>query len=127
MGKQQTILIIEDEPRILKTLSLMFQMVGYTTRQASTAHAALFLMAQEKFDAVLLDLNLPDMDGISLLKHIQGLSPKIPVLILTGDSSPETYQAANRMGVKAYLEKPAEPALIMQSVGSALQTTATVQ
>jgi two-component system KDP operon response regulator KdpE len=127
MGKQQTILVIEDEPRILKTLSLMFQTAGYTTHQASTAKAAILLMSKEKVDVVLLDLNLPDMDGISLLKYLRGLNPKIPVLVLTGDSSPEMYQAAYNMGVKAYLEKPAEPALIVQSIGTVLQSTTIIQ
>ena len=84
------ILVIDDEAHLRATLSMILRRGGYAVALAEDAKTTRKLLDVHSFGLVLLDLNLPDIDGIDLLKEIRERHPDLPVLMLTGNASLDT-------------------------------------
>lgn len=123
MPSANTILIIDDEPMLCRSLALILQQAGYAAKSAQTAREALRLLNQEVYDLVFLDIQLPDQSGIELLPQIRELHPEMPVLILTAHATLETAIDAVRAGARDYLLKPIEPEDILVRVKKILEET----
>ncbi|MEY4667855.1 MAG: Acetoacetate metabolism regulatory protein AtoC [Pseudomonadota bacterium] len=105
-GSLKRILIIDDEESVRTSLALLLKET-YHVEKASSAEDALVLIHREPHpDAILLDVLLPGTDGISLLKQIREIDPKIPVLMLTGAGSVRGAVHAMQQGAVNYLNKP---------------------
>ena len=80
------ILVVDDESAVLDALSstLRNQLIGAVVDTAATADAALKQLAQTNYDAVVSDIRMPDMDGLTLLKEIRALAPATPTILITG-------------------------------------------
>jgi DNA-binding response OmpR family regulator len=116
MPTDDTILIIDDEPKLARSLALILQRAGYRVTTAGTAKDGLQLMQAGEFDMVFLDIKLPDQSGIQVLPQIRGLYPDMPVVILTAHASLETAIEAVRAGATDYLLKPIDPEAILTRV-----------
>ena len=103
--KKATIVIVDDDPRLLTTLSINFKARGYEVYSASTGAEGLQVVSQHQPDVVILDMGLPDMDGREVLDGIRGWSA-IPVLILTARSDPLFSASALDRGADDYVTKP---------------------
>jgi DNA-binding NtrC family response regulator len=104
--EKKRILIVDDEPLIIDTTSDYLKDVGYETRGASTAAEALQVMEKEPAGLMLLDINLPDADGLVFLTKFRKQYPEVPVVILTGAGYDESMmQMALRGGASGYLSK----------------------
>lgn len=104
--KPVRILVVDDEsgPRdVLKTA--LFQ-EGYEVRCAEGGRRALDLFEKEKFDLLLVDIKMPDMSGIDLLRKVQERSPETLVILITGYASLDSAMEAIRAGAYDYLTKP---------------------
>ena len=101
-----TICIVDDEPAILNTLSSILEDEGYRVTIAKTGREALNVIQQEPPDLVLLDIWLPELDGLEVLMHIREQFPKMPVILMSGHGSAETAVKAIKLGAYDYLEKP---------------------
>ncbi len=112
----KNILIVEDENDLCVVLSTIFQRAGYATTYASTAYEAITALLDRSFNLVLLDLNLPDRDGIGLLADIRLLDPYLPVVVVTGDPSMDKVTEALHKGVSDYVLKPFNPDYILTRV-----------
>lgn len=112
----KTILIVEDEIDLCMVLSTIFQKAGYATAHASTAREAITNLLERPFNLVLLDLNLPDRDGMGLLADIRLLDPYLPVVVLTADPSMDKVTEALHKGVSDYVLKPFNPDYILNRV-----------
>lgn len=121
MNSRQSILIIDDEPFLRSTLGAILKRVGYSTFEASTAREGLRILDEIACDLVFLDLQMPDEDGMEILPNILQHNPKIPVLILTANSSLEKAIEALRLGAHDYLLKPVEPGQIITRVDDLLK------
>ena len=101
------ILIVDDEIGIRELLSEILDEEGYTVYAAENAEAARVLMSQEQFDLILLDIWMPDTDGITLLKE-WGVRKMLncPVIMMSGHGTIETAVEATKFGALAFLEKP---------------------
>ncbi|MBW2622168.1 MAG: sigma-54-dependent Fis family transcriptional regulator [Deltaproteobacteria bacterium] len=106
MDKAPRILIVDDEEHIRKILTIMLDKKGYQTRAASSAQEALDLMGRTSFDAVITDLRMPEMDGLTLLNRLKNLDPDVVVIIITAFSSVETAIEAMKQGAYDYISKP---------------------
>ncbi|MBN1878380.1 MAG: sigma-54-dependent Fis family transcriptional regulator [Anaerolineae bacterium] len=104
-----TILIVDDDPAVLKGLYRILSRQEYTVEGASTAEAALDVLRRQRFDLVITDLQMPGMDGLTLLSEIKKRSKHTPVVMLTGHGSMETAVAALRRGVSDFITKPYQP------------------
>ena len=104
----QLILVIEDNPLNLKLVRDLLQVVGYHTLEATSAHAGLVAAAAHRPRLVLLDIQLPDADGLAVLASLRGQTrtADLPVLALTASAMPEDRQRILDAGFDGYLAKP---------------------
>lgn len=101
-----TILIIDDEKEMCLSLAEIFQREGYKTVSSTNPLAAVELLARNKIDLILMDIKMPEMSGIDLLKQIRLSDSNIPIFMITGFSSVESAVKAMKYGATDYLEKP---------------------
>jgi two-component system copper resistance phosphate regulon response regulator CusR len=100
------ILIVEDEPRIASFLAKGLRANGFTTAVAATGNEALQMAASAQFDLLILDLGLPDKDGMAVLRQLRELDSRIRVIILTARSGVIDTVAGLEGGADDYMPKP---------------------
>jgi len=100
------ILIIEDELELLRDISKGLTMKGYAVDQADNGAAGFQMAADEAYDLIILDLNLPEMDGLSILKELRREQIDTRVLILSANSELDSKLAGFELGASDYLTKP---------------------
>ena len=100
------ILLIEDEPRIRAFIARGLGAEGFTVDERDDGQLGLRRALETEYDLVVLDLNLPSLDGLSVLRVLSRQRPQLPVLILSGRSDLRTRLAAFSLGACDYLEKP---------------------
>lgn len=100
------ILIVDDEDSIREVLTDFLTMEGYSVVATASGEDAVERLRVEVFDAVLLDMKMPGMDGIELLRHIQALAPRTFSVMMTGFGTVETAIAAMKNGADDYVLKP---------------------
>ena len=93
-----TLLVVDDEKNIRRSVDLICSGEGYTVRTADCAEEAFRIIRSEPIDLVLLDLNLPDMDGLEMLKTWQSDYPDLISIVITGYATIENAIAATRYG-----------------------------
>ncbi len=109
MSKKHTILIIDDDKNIIDSLSSLYRDQGYQPVGAQTGHIAMELVSDNSFDLIILDLGLPDVDGIDLLKSIKDAKISAPVIIVSGQATIQKAIEATRLGAFNVIEKPPDP------------------
>jgi len=102
------VLIVDDEPLNLMLLERRLAQVGFKTLRAESGLDGLKLLEQEQVDAVLLDINMPDLDGFEVLRAIRASRrwQALPVLMLSADGQPETVARCYELNADDYLVKP---------------------
>ena len=106
MSPKGSVLIIDDEQEIRESILELLRMEGYSADLASTAEEGLKKIEGGIFDLVLLDINLPDRNGLDLLKVIKHEAPEVGVIMITAyDSSQMAFQASKE-GAESYITKP---------------------
>ncbi|MCJ7739085.1 MAG: response regulator, partial [Anaerolineae bacterium] len=86
MDKKPRILIVDDDDSTRRTLRMIFGREGYQTTEAATGREALAVAGRQPADLVLLDIRLPDMEGVELLAPLKALDPDMVVMIVTGNA-----------------------------------------
>ena len=99
------VLVIDDAPNVRTLLDLLLRQQGYDVILADNGWKGLQLYRQKHPDVILLDLNMPELDGVTVLKQIRSVDLKQPVIILTGDGTPETEQQVRALGVSEFILK----------------------
>ena len=100
------ILIVDDDDQILELLKMFLENNDHIVSTASTAEKGLALARQKEFDLVLLDIMLPDQDGVTTLNNLQKISPTMPVIMITGGSDIEVAEECLNAGAVDYITKP---------------------
>ena len=113
------ILVIDDEPIVRTSCIRSLSPEGYEVKSASSGKEALELLENEPFNLVLLDLKMPDMDGIEVLKKIKNTWPDTKVVMITGYSTVETAVKTLKLGAFSYLEKPFMPDTLLETAREA--------
>ncbi len=119
-----TLLIIDDERNVLYSLEKGLASEGLRVVTAPTAREGIVSVSGERPDAVLLDVQLPDMSGLDALQEIRRLEPKVPVIIMTAHGTAETAIEAMKRGAFDYVLKPWKLAELRQVIQGALQAGA---
>lgn len=114
MSVEGRILIIDDEETLRHTLARILQRAGFHAVTASGGSESLQLLAQQQFDLVYLDLRLPDMNGMDVLRRIHDAWPDLPVVLFTGQPDLHSALEALRQGAADYLLKPLEPEKLLE-------------
>lgn len=115
-----SILIVDDEPTIVQSLTGLLTDDGFEVISASNGYEALKLIESESPDLVLLDIWMPGMDGIETLKEIKKDNPFIQVIIITGHGTVETAVKATKLGAFDLIEKPLSFDKVIVSINNAL-------
>ncbi len=100
-----TVLIVDDQPTIRKSLRHLLERKGYRACEADSGAAAVQSAQAEEPEVILLDLKLPDADGLEVLERLQGVCPEAAVILLTGHGSVEVAVTAIKKGAEDFLEK----------------------
>ena len=120
MDTKGNILIVDDELIVRDSLSKWFREEGYEVGTADSARQALALLAQQNWDVALVDIKMPDVDGIELQGRFHEVRPDLLVIIMTGYASVETAVAALKNGAYDYVVKPFDPEEMAHTVQNAL-------
>jgi CheY-like chemotaxis protein len=119
---QWCVLVVDDDPELRDVLSAMLVNAGHLVEQAGDGPEALDKLAAGGFDVVLLDINLPSMNGLDVLAQIRGMMRPPLVLVMTGDDTPEPLLEAVRLQAYRYLRKPFPLRTIVESINLAMAT-----
>jgi len=117
------LLVIDDEPVVADVLRDLLGKEGFDVRVASTAGAGRELLESDQWDALLLDLMLPDADGLDVLRWTRDRKPELAVVMITAFGTVENAVAAMKSGAFHYVTKPFKNDEVRHLVGRAVQTT----
>ncbi len=118
---EERVLIIDDEPHVGEVISGMLESLGYRTTAVDSGRKALaILRKKERFDVIILDLNMPKMSGKDTFLKIRAIEPKARVLISTGYSDQASDIAALRESADAFIQKPYQLVEISRAIRSVL-------
>ncbi|UCF06259.1 MAG: response regulator [bacterium] len=120
MTAKQKVLVIDDEPVVIWSCDRILTRAGIAVEGATSGQDGLLLAGTSRYDAMLLDLNMPDMHGMEVLRRIKQTNPEIIVIIITGFASVETAVEALKLGVFDYVSKPFTPNELASTVQRAL-------
>jgi DNA-binding NtrC family response regulator len=116
-----TILIADDEKNIRATLARALRLEGYQTEEAGDGRKALERLESGDIDLLILDLQMPVLDGLALLEEISGRNWRIPVIVLTAHGSIDRAVKAVRLGAYDFIEKPPAAERLLLAVHNALR------
>ena len=126
MRKVRSIFIVEDDPEMCITLENILSEEGYTVKTACSGGEALRLARKEEYSVCLLDLELPDISGIEVLKHLKAFNPDMCVIVITAYESKEKAIEALKAGAYYYMymhnEKTVNRAELLVTVKRAYDT-----
>ena len=121
MKRRPSVLVVDDEPRMCKSIVKLLEVLDLNMMTANTGVQAVQAMRAQPFDLFLLDIIMPEIDGFELMARAKKLQPDTPVIIITGETSVESALKALKLGAYDYLKKPMEPAELIQNVKNALE------
>ena len=104
--EQINVLLVDDEDEFVKSLSERMKMRDFESRVALNGDQALKIMEEEIPDVMVLDLKMPGIDGLEVLRRVKKIYPQVQVIMLTGHGSEKDEKEARRLGAFEYLEKP---------------------
>jgi DNA-binding NtrC family response regulator len=117
------VLVVDDEKNILSTLSRALRVEDFDVDVAGSAEIALEKVGTRAYDAFLVDVNMPGMDGLAFLRALREAKIESPVLVMSGQGTIETAVEATRLGAHDFLEKPIGTDRLLLSLDRALQFT----
>ena len=120
MGEKAKVLVVDDEAVVRESYMRTLSGVSWKVKAVLNGREALDIMEDETFDVVLLDIRMPEMDGIEVLRRIKTRWPESQVVIITGYPSIETAKEAVRLGAYNYLAKPLGPREIVEATTGAM-------
>lgn len=118
---ERRILVVDDEPEPLRAIARILRHAGYTVTTSDDAQTALRGLSRGHFDAVVSDISMPGLDGISLLRGVRGIDPEVPVILLTGVPAIETAMQALDHGAYKYMVKPVNPEQLLEVAARAVR------
>lgn len=105
-GCSSRILLVDDETDLVEFLARRLLRRGCTVTATNSGHEAIEAVKAQTFDIAILDLNMPEMDGLEVLERIRTIQPYLEVIMLTGHGSPNSALQAGRLQAYRYLLKP---------------------
>lgn len=117
------IMVVDDSGMTRKMISFTISREGFEVETAENGVDALEKLYRAGFDLVIMDMNMPQMDGMELLKHLRGDNQykAVPVVVLSSNSGPDEIQKAMKAGANFYLIKPTDSDKLVQCVKKLLK------
>jgi len=124
MSVQETILIVDDDAKILKAIELRLKSAGYNVFTASNGADALMIAGMKKPNLIIADIWMPVGMGFSLAYRLKELPPEIPIIFITASKQPGLRETAREFGAAAFLEKPYNPETLLATISDVLKSRA---
>jgi DNA-binding NtrC family response regulator len=120
-----TILVVDDEPQVAEVLRGILEFEGFEVETVENGKQALDrITSVDRFDLIITDMKMPEMDGLELLTQVQKLSKDLPVIVLTAYATLKNGLNAIKDGVYDYVSKPFSVKILMNVVHEALKDKA---
>jgi len=120
-SQRASILVVDDESSIRESLRMTLEFEGYRVEEAASGIEALQIARDRPPDAILLDLRMPEMDGLDALKQLRERGYEMPVLVISGHADVPTAVEATRRGAYDFFEKPLERDRVLLSLRNAVE------
>ena len=117
---EKSVLIVDDEERVVQSIAGVLEDEGFRVTIAKNGEEAIDLFQSEEPDVTLLDIWMPGMDGIEVLKRLKGISPECLVIMISGHATISTAMAAVKFGAFDFIEKPLSLDLLLLTIHRAL-------
>ncbi len=117
----QRVFVVEDDSLLREAVDLILTHAGYSVATTAVGRGAVDLIARFRPHLVLLDIRLPDISGLQVLRTLRKSGQFLPIVMMTADNSPDTVRDVLAMGGNGYLLKPFEPHDLITRVRSALK------
>jgi two-component system chemotaxis response regulator CheY len=116
------ILAVDDSPAMRQMVGLTLSRAGHEVEQAADGCEALQIAGRSKFDLIITDVNMPRMDGITLVRELRtlGAYKHVPLLVLTTEATVERKQAGKAAGATGWLVKPFNPERLLATIAKVL-------
>ena len=114
------ILVVDDDPVVLTSCKRILEPEGYSVGLTSSVKEALQMLERKKFDILLVDVIMPEYDGMYLIGNVRENLPHMPILVMSGYPTPETISSGMRMGATHFIAKPFTPDELVTAVRKAL-------
>lgn len=120
--RARRVLVVDDDPHIVELIVTRLELAGFDTRTARNGADAIQRLADFRPEAMVLDINMPVLDGFGVLAHMKAhdLCAKTPTMVLTARNNAGDVAKAVQMGARDYLSKPFNDAQLVQRVGRLL-------
>ena len=118
----QIVAVVDDDDSLRRSLRNLLGSVGFHAETFPTAEAFLRSIHHEQTACLVLDLRMPGMNGLDLLRHLAATGSRIPAIILTAHADDETRRLSLEAGAAAFLEKPFRSAALLDAVRAALSS-----
>jgi DNA-binding NtrC family response regulator len=115
----EKVLLVDDEKDFVETMAERMRARGMDVSATTRAMDALEKIEDESYDAIVLDLNMPEMDGLEVLKAIKKKRPELQIILLTGYATVEKGVEAMKLGAMDFVEKPADLEALSQKIKKA--------
>jgi len=110
------ILLIDDEPDFLEAMAARMRVRGLKVKTTTSIMNALSMAESERFDVIVMDLMMPEMEGLEALKALKDQKPELKIILLTGYATRETEASALKLGAVDLLEKPADIERLLEKI-----------
>ena len=114
------ILVVDDDPVVRASCRKILEGEGHQVRLCTSAPEALAELSRQGCDLLLVDVIMPEYDGLYLIGHVRRDSPGLPILVMSGYPTPETIASGQRMGATHFIAKPFTPEELIAAVRKAL-------
>ena len=114
------ILIVDDDRVVLASCRRILESEGYAVNLTSSAKEAIQMLEKKKFDLLLVDVIMPEYDGMYLIGNVRENLPHLPILVMSGYPTPETISSGMRMGATHFIPKPFTPDELIKAVHKAM-------
>jgi DNA-binding response OmpR family regulator len=125
-GVVPDVLVVDDEPQVREIVATYLEREGFTVRTAADGTEALAELARKRADLVVLDLMLPGVDGLAVLRKLRASGDRVPVIVLSAKGRESERVAGLELGADDYLAKPASPREVAARVRAVLRRSGSV-
>ncbi|KXU78470.1 response regulator [Aeromonas enteropelogenes] len=119
----KTVLVVDDSASIRATITMTLENAGFSVLEADDGHEAMARLEQQRVHLIISDLNMPGMDGMTLLRQVkaQEATRYLPFIMLTTENSPQIRQEGFEAGARIWLTKPFEPLVLLDHIYKVVQ------
>lgn len=121
--QKEKILVIDDEDFILQLSRDILTKINYDVKTISNGNEGIKLLENEKFDLLLTDIKMPEINGLDVIRHVRTNNKEIPIIVITGHGTLDTAINALKLGAQGFILKPFTPVELRTAVAEALEKT----